>query len=131
MAWCSPITITTSSSFRSATARLRFNLLMTETDPRDVKLELDVYWVAKAGQDPVQYLKDGQDRIVARAPEGPGIATARPRKWAEASWTLNGSSGRRFSLGVKHLFVEQDSFGRSAAQASEPACGFSSDCLPT
>ena len=38
-------------------------LLLTETDPRDVKLELDVYWVAKAGQDPLQYLKDGQDRI--------------------------------------------------------------------
>jgi sugar phosphate isomerase/epimerase len=41
-----------------------FHLLMTETDPRDVKLELDVYWVAKAGLDPVQYLKDGQNRIV-------------------------------------------------------------------
>ena len=41
-----------------------FHLLKTETDPRDVKLELDVYWVAKAGQDPVQYLKDGQDRIL-------------------------------------------------------------------
>ena len=41
-----------------------FHLMMTETDPRDVKLELDVYWVAKAGQDPVQYLKDSQDRIL-------------------------------------------------------------------
>src|SRR4029453_16973462 len=41
-----------------------FHLLTTETDPRDVKLELDVYWVAKAGQDPVQHLKKRRDRIL-------------------------------------------------------------------
>ena len=84
-----------------------FQLLMTETDPRDVKLELDVYWVAKAGQDPVQYLKDGQDRIVlvhlkdlasdgSTAEVGGGV--------------LDFERIVRTALlaGVKHLFVEQD-----------------------
>ena len=84
-----------------------FHLLMTETDPRDVKLELDVYWVAKAGQDPVQYLKDGQDRILlvhlkdlatdgSTAEVGGGV--------------LDFERIIRAALlaGVKHLFVEQD-----------------------
>ena len=84
-----------------------FHLLMTETDPRDVKLELDVYWVAKAGQDPVQYLKDGQDRILlvhlkdlasdgSTAEVGGGV--------------LDFERIVRAALlaGVKHLFVEQD-----------------------
>ena len=84
-----------------------FHLLTTETDPRDVKLELDVYWVAKAGQDPVQYLKDGQDRILlvhlkdlasdgSTAEVGGGV--------------LDFDRIVRTALlaGVKHLFVEQD-----------------------
>ena len=84
-----------------------FHLMMTETDPRDVKLELDVYWVAKAGQDPVQYLKDGQNRILlvhlkdlaadgSTAEVGGGV--------------LDFDQIIRAALlaGVKHLFVEQD-----------------------
>ena len=106
-----------------------FHLLMTETDPRDVKLELDVYWVAKAGQDPVQYLKDGQDRILlvhlkdlasdgSTAEVGGGV--------------LDFEQIVRAALlaGVKHLFVEQDT-QPIPLQASAPACDFSSDCLLT
>ena len=84
-----------------------FRLLLTETDARDVKLELDVYWVAKAGQDPVQYLKDGQDRILLvhlkdLAPNGSTVEVGRG--------VLDFGLIVRTALlaGVKHLFVEQD-----------------------
>lgn len=40
-----------------------FDLLLRETDPADVKLELDVYWVAKGGLDPVRCLGDNAGRI--------------------------------------------------------------------
>jgi len=73
-----------------------FHLMMTETDPRDVKLELDVYWVAKAGLDPVQYLTSGQDRILLVHLKT-WQQTARRQNWVKASWTLNRSSARRFS----------------------------------
>ncbi|MPZ33010.1 MAG: TIM barrel protein [Rhodospirillales bacterium] len=85
-----------------------FHLLMTEADPRDVKLELDVYWVAKAGQDPVQYLKDSQDRILLvhlkdLAADGSTAEVGRG--------VLDFERIVRTALlaGVKHLFVEQDS----------------------
>jgi sugar phosphate isomerase/epimerase len=85
-----------------------FRLLMTETDPREVKLELDVYWVAKAGQDPLQYLKDGQGRIQLvhlkdLARDG---STA-----AVGEGVLDFEQIVRTALlsGAKHLFVEQDS----------------------
>ena len=84
-----------------------FRLLLTETDARDVKLELDVYWVAKAGQNPVQYLKDGQDRILLvhlkdLAPNGSTVEVG--------SGVLDFGLIVRTALlaGVKHLFVEQD-----------------------
>jgi sugar phosphate isomerase/epimerase len=85
-----------------------FHLLMTETDPRNVKLELDVYWVAKAGQDPVQYLMNGQDRIVLvhlkdLAADGSTVEIG--------SGVLDMERIVRAALiaGARHLFVEQDS----------------------
>jgi len=84
-----------------------FHLLMTETDPRDVKLELDVYWVAKAGLDPVQYLKGGRDRILLvhlkdLASDGSTVEVG--------GGVLDFGRIVRTALlaGVKHLFVEQD-----------------------
>jgi sugar phosphate isomerase/epimerase len=84
-----------------------FHLLMTETDPRDVKIELDVYWVAKAGLDPVQLLKNGADRIV--------LAHLKDRG-ADSSMVEVGSGVLAMEhivrtalvVGVRHLFVEQD-----------------------
>jgi sugar phosphate isomerase/epimerase len=84
-----------------------FHLLTTETDPRDVKLELDVYWVAKAGQDPVQFLNDSQDRILLvhlkdLASDGSTVEVG--------GGVLDFERIIRAALlaGVKHLFVEQD-----------------------
>jgi sugar phosphate isomerase/epimerase len=84
-----------------------FGLMMTETDPRDVKIELDVYWVAKAGQDPLQYLKDGQERILLvhlkdLAPDGSTVEVG--------GGVLDFEQIIRAALlaGVKHFFVEQD-----------------------
>ncbi len=84
-----------------------FRLLMTETDPREVKLELDVYWVAKAGLDPVQCLKEGGDRIVL----------VHLKDLAADGSTAEVGSGvldmerivrAALAAGARHLFVEQD-----------------------
>jgi sugar phosphate isomerase/epimerase len=40
-----------------------FDYLLQATDPSLVKIELDVYWVAYAGVDPVSYLQTLADRI--------------------------------------------------------------------
>lgn len=84
-----------------------FHLLMAETDPRHVKLELDVYWVAKAGLDPVQHLKRAEDRIVLVHLKDLG---------ADGSTVEVGRGGldmeqvvrAALAAGARHLFVEQD-----------------------
>jgi sugar phosphate isomerase/epimerase len=84
-----------------------FQLLLTDTDPGNVKLELDVYWVAKAGLDPVQCMQDGQDRILL----------LHLKDLARNSSTVEVGKGTldferivrtALAVGVKHLFVEQD-----------------------
>ena len=90
-----------------ADGKTPFQLLLTETDPRDVKLELDVYWVAKAGQDPVQYLRDGRDRILL----------VHLKDLASDGSTVEAGAGvldferiirAALLADVRHLFVEQD-----------------------
>ena len=35
--------------------KVPFDLLLEKTDPKMVKIELDLYWIAKAKQDPLKY----------------------------------------------------------------------------
>lgn len=84
-----------------------FQLLLTETDPRNVKLELDVYWVAKTRLDPVQYMQGGQDRILLvhlkdLARNGSTVEVG------EGTLDFERIVRTALAVGVKHLFVEQD-----------------------
>lgn len=85
-----------------------FQLLMTETDPRDVKLELDVYWVAKAGLDPVQHLKSGEGRIVLVHLKDLG-ADGSTVEVGSGVLPMEQIVRTALLAGVRHLFVEQDS----------------------
>ena len=84
-----------------------FQLLMTETDPREIKLELDLYWVARAGLDPMQYLKGSEGRIVLVHLKDLGADGSTVEV---GSGVLPMEQIVRTALlgGVRHLFVEQD-----------------------
>jgi sugar phosphate isomerase/epimerase len=92
--------------------------LMASTDPNLVKLELDCYWVARAGKDPVDYMK----RYAGRVP----ILHIKDMKPGTTPTTDISKGGDAFTevgrgvidwkrifeaapdAGVKHYFVEQD-----------------------
>lgn len=84
-----------------------FDLLIRETDPSDVTLELDVYWAAKAGRDPVRCLKENAGRI--------SLVHLKDMA-ADGSITEVGAGvlpieeivRTALLAGAKHLFVEQD-----------------------
>jgi sugar phosphate isomerase/epimerase len=84
-----------------------FDLMIRETDPSDVRLELDVYWAARAGMDPVRCLKDNADRI--------SLVHLKDMA-ADGSITELGAGilpieqiiRSALAAGVRHLFVEQD-----------------------
>lgn len=84
-----------------------FGLLLAETDPGDVKLELDVYWVAKAGLDAMSQLKSAKDRLALVHLKDLG---------ADGSTVEVGNGVLAFEeivrtallVGARHLFVEQD-----------------------
>src|SRR5262245_55279749 len=50
--------------FEAKDGKLPYDLLLEQTDKKLVKMELDLYWISKAGQDPIAYLDKHKDRFV-------------------------------------------------------------------
>jgi sugar phosphate isomerase/epimerase len=49
--------------FRQLEGKLPYDVLLAETDPALVTFEMDIYWVVKGGQDPVQYFEKHPGRF--------------------------------------------------------------------
>jgi sugar phosphate isomerase/epimerase len=83
------------------------DLMMRETDPGEVKLELDVYWLAKAGRDPVQSLRDSRGRVALVHLKDLG-ADGATVELGHGVLDMEAIIRAALAVGVRHLFVEQD-----------------------
>jgi sugar phosphate isomerase/epimerase len=86
-----------------------YDLLLQETDPKLVKLELDLYWISKAGRDPLDYF----GRFPGRFPlVHVKDMDATPRKFFADVGTGTIDFKRIFKqarkAGIQHYFYEQD-----------------------
>lgn len=84
-----------------------FDLLVRETDPEDVRLELDVYWAAKGGLDPVRCLRDNAGRVALLHLKDLGRDGATVELGAGVL-AMEQIVRTALAIGAKHLFVEQD-----------------------
>ena len=95
-----------------------FDILMERTDPKLVKLELDVFWVSMAGQDPVAMLKQypGRVALLHLKDKAAGAPVQFSEDVAHETYKEVGSGSLDFpailkaakDAGVQHYFVEQD-----------------------
>ena len=49
--------------FKSFDGQMGYNILLKNADPDLVKFEIDLYWITKAGQDPVAYIEKNPGRF--------------------------------------------------------------------
>lgn len=86
-----------------------WDVLVAETDPALVQLELDVYWYAKAGRDPIDFVTRHPGRVALLHAKD---ATAAPeRRMVDVgAGTLDFARLLREGAraGVQHVFVEHD-----------------------
>jgi sugar phosphate isomerase/epimerase len=95
--------------FQPLEGAVPYDLLLKETDPKLVKLELDLYWIAKAGQEPAKYFAMYPKRFEL-------FHVKDMDKTAKKHFTEVGRGVIDFKRifaqskqsGVKHYFVEQD-----------------------
>lgn len=95
-----------------------YDILLKETDPELVFLELDAYWLAQAGRDPVLMLKQlgKRVRMLHLKDRKPDVPTSQDLNAEAEHFTEVGKGTIPWKelltiaqrLGVEHYFVEQD-----------------------
>ena len=92
-----------------AFGKLPYDLILAETDPQTVKMEMDLYWITKAGFDPVTYFKEYPKRFEL-------VHVKDMDATPEKSFTEAGRGVIDFKkiiskareAGIRHYFIEQD-----------------------
>lgn len=120
--------------FKSIEGSNGWTELMKHTDPALVKLELDMYWLTQAGQDPYAMLTKHADRVVLihmkdRTPNAP--VTYNMDKESEhftdvgkgtIDWPKLLGQGRK--QGVKYAFVDQDETAGPVVESLKASYGY-------
>lgn len=104
--------------FQPMDGQVPYDLLLSRTDPKLVKMELDLYWATFAGQDPVALFKKHPGRF-------PLWHIKDMEKTAERAFAEVGTGSINFqrifdarkTAGLTHYFVEQDVCKRPPLEA--------------
>ena len=106
--------------FAPVNGKLPFDLLLEQCDPELVKIELDLFWIAAAGKDPLEYFKRYPKRFPLVHVKGlgrRGSTAETPIEKILPSITDVGSGdqidwkrifARSPEAGIRHYFVEHD-----------------------
>jgi sugar phosphate isomerase/epimerase len=94
-----------------------YEVLLKETDPSLVNFEMDIYWVVRAGQDPIKIIRENPGRIKMwhmkdmASKQPPSYTTAGPQFFAPVgTGIINFKEIYKYrkESGMKYFFVEQD-----------------------
>ncbi|CAN5137197.1 sugar phosphate isomerase/epimerase [soil metagenome] len=86
-----------------------YDVLTEETDPELVKLELDLYWIRKGGQDALRYFARYPGRFPAvHLKDSAGPPDERMVEVGSGVIDWKAILGAREQAGIRHLFVEHD-----------------------
>ena len=93
--------------FQEVDGKLPYDILLSETDPKAVMMEMDIGWVHKAGADPLKYFENYPGRfplVHVKDFDKDGNMTAVGK--GVIDW--KGIFAKSDLAGIKHYFVEHD-----------------------
>jgi sugar phosphate isomerase/epimerase len=106
-----------------------YELLMQHTDPKLFQIELDTYWVARAGKDPVDFFHKYPGRVATlhikdmKPVKGPtfDVDSGRDAFTEVGSGTMDWKRilAAADAAGVKHAFTEQDAGDRPPIESAK------------
>lgn len=108
--------------FAMLDGKVPYDLVLADTDPRLVRIQMDVYWFMRGGRDPVGELRRRPTRIATlhlkdmEAPPARGITTV-GRGSIDFARVLRAAT----DAGVRHFFTEEDNPRPSALAAARAA----------
>jgi sugar phosphate isomerase/epimerase len=108
--------------FGRVEGKLPYDVLLAETDPKLVQMEMDLYWITKGGQDPLAYFGRWPGRfpmVHVKDSMGPPDNKMADVGAGKIDWKR--IFAREEQAGIKHFFVEHD-------QPSEPFASIKASC---
>ena len=103
--------------FAPLEGKLPYDVLLAETDPKLVQLEVDLYWITKGGQDPLAYFARWPGRFpMVHVKDSAGPPDQRIVEVGAGKIDFKKIFAQSDQAGIKHYFVEHD----------EPADAFAS-----
>jgi len=95
--------------FPKLEGQVPYDLLLQSTDPKLVQLEIDLYWITKAGQDPLTYFARWPGRVpLVHVKDSAGAPEHRMVDVGQGKIDWKGIFAKKDQAGIKHAFVEHD-----------------------
>ena len=94
--------------FKDVEGKIPYDLLLSETDANNVKMELDLCWVTKAGKDPVELFKANPGRFPLWHVKDLDAARVGPAPVGSGVVDFKRIFENQKVAGMKHFFVEHD-----------------------
>lgn len=102
--------------------RVPYDVLLAETDPKLVQLEIDLYWITKGGQDPLAYFARWPGRVpLVHVKDSLGPPDHRMVNVGAGKIDWKRIFARSGQGGIKHYFVEHD-------QPADPLASIKASC---
>jgi sugar phosphate isomerase/epimerase len=94
--------------FQPVEGKLPYDILLNETDPNLVKMEMDLFWIIKGGADPLIYFQRYPGRFVLVHVKGRDKSGNMAAVSADNSIDWKSIFAHSEQAGIQHYFVEHD-----------------------
>lgn len=95
--------------FAPIDGKLPYDVLLAETDPKLVQMEMDLYWITKGGQDPLAYFARWPGRFpMVHVKDSMGPPDNKMADVGAGKIDWKHIFAREDQAGIKHFFVEHD-----------------------
>lgn len=94
--------------FTPLEGKLPMDVLLAETDPKLVKIELDLFWITKAKHDPLAFYSKNPGRVIALHVKDIDKTTGSFAEVGRGTIDFKPLLAQAPKAGVKYYFVEQD-----------------------
>jgi sugar phosphate isomerase/epimerase len=92
---------------QAPSGEMGYDILLKECDPKLVKMELDLFWITKGGQDPLAYFAKWPGRFpLVHVKDMNGSGEIVNVGQGKIDW--NRIFAKRREAGIEHFFVERD-----------------------
>ena len=95
--------------FPKLEGQVPYDVLLQSTDPKLVQLEIDLYWITKGGQDPLNYFSRWPGRIpLVHVKDSAGAPEHKMVDVGQGKIDWKRIFAKKEQSGIKHFFVEHD-----------------------